>query len=165
MKPLLLIVTLGATLAVSGCGGNANATDVSRSPASGSAFMEVTLPQGTTLPLSLTSSVASDTSAIEDAVTAELTHAITVDGLDVLPAGARLSGVVIEVDGSGRVTGRAMIRFRFRSLRTGNTHYNVETAGVSPLATGTTAQEVRLGPGADVSTYLTVPLRVRVLRN
>ena len=165
MKPLLLIVTLGAALAVSGCGGNANATDVSRSPTSGSAFTEVTLPQGTTLPLSLTSSVASDTSVIEDAVTAELTHAITIDGRDVLPAGARLSGVVTEVDSSGRVTGRAMIAFRFRFLRAGNTQYSVETAGLTSQAPLIKEKEVRLGPGADVSTYLTVPLTVRVLRN
>jgi hypothetical protein len=159
MKPLLLVVILGAALAVSGC--EASAKDDSLTPA-GSAFTEVTLPQGTSLPLSLTSSVASDTSAVEDAVTAELTHPITVDGRDVLPAGARLSGVVTEIDRSGRLKGRAMIRFRFRFLHAGNTHYNVETAGVSPQAPSITQPEVRLGPGANVTTYLTVPLTVRV---
>ena len=95
MKPLLPIVTLAAALAFTGCGANANAK-----PATGSASTEVTLPQGTTLPLSLTSSVASDTNAVEDAVTAELTHTVTLDGRDVLPAGATLSGVVTVVDGS-----------------------------------------------------------------
>jgi hypothetical protein len=65
----------------------------------------------------LTSSVGSDTSAVEDAVTAELTHAVTMDGRDVLPAGATLSGVVTVVDGSGRLRGRAMIGFRFRFHR------------------------------------------------
>jgi len=159
MKPMLLTVTLGAALAVSGCG--ANAKD-GLSPATGSAFTEVTLPQGTRLPLSLTSSLASDTSVVEDAVTAELTHAVTLDGRDVLPAGARLSGAVTEVDRSGRLKGRAMIRFRFRFLRAGNAQYNVETAGVSPQAPSIAQPEVRLGPGADVTTYLTVPLSVRV---
>jgi hypothetical protein len=163
MNTQLLVVTLGAALAVSGCG--TNAKDASLSLATGSAFTEVTLPQGTQLPLSLTSSVGSDTSAIEDVVTAELTHAVTVDGRDVLPAGARLSGAVTDVDGSGQVRGRILVAFRFTSLRTGNTRYNVETAGLSPQAPAAKAQEVRLGPGADVTTYLTVPLTVRVVRN
>lgn len=161
MNTQLLVVTLGAALAVSGCG--TNAKDGSLSPATGSAFTEFTLPQGTKLPLSLTSSVASDTSLVKDAVTAELTHAITINGRDVLPAGARLSGRVTAVDGSGRLTGRAMIRFRFTFLRAGNTQYNVETAGLSPRAPSSTQQEVRLGPGADVTTRLTVPLTVRVV--
>jgi len=161
MKPQLLAVTLGAALAFTGCGANADAKDGSLSPATGS-FTEVTLPQGTLLPLSLTSSVGSDTSAVEDAVTAELTHAITLDGRDVLPAGARLSGVVTVVDGSGRLRGRPTIQFRVRFLRAGNTQYNVETAGLSPQAPSITQREVRLGPGADVTTYLTVPLTVRV---
>jgi len=162
MKPLLLIVTLGAALAVSGCGANAND---GLSPASGTAFTEVTLPQGTRLPLSLTSSVGSDTSAVEDAVTAELTHAITLDGRNVLPAGSTLSGVVTVVDGSGRLRGKAMIGFRFRFLQAGKTQYRIETAGLSPQAPSLTQREVRLGPGADVTTYLTVPLTVRMLRN
>ena len=73
----------------------------------------MTIPAGTTLPLALTSSVASDTSAVEDSVTAELTSPITIDGRDVLPAGTRLAGVVTGVDDSDRVKGQAMIAFRF----------------------------------------------------
>jgi hypothetical protein len=162
MKPLLLIATLGAALAFTGCGANANAKDNS---ATGSAFTEVTLPQGTQLSLSLTSSVGSDTSAVDDAVTAELTHAVTMDGRDVLPAGATLSGIVTVVDVSGRLRGRAMIGFRFRFLQAGKTQYRVETAGLSPQGPSLTQPEVRLGPGADVTTYLTVPLTVRVPSN
>jgi hypothetical protein len=168
----------------------------------------VTIPAGTTLALALTSSVASDTSAVEDKVTAELTRPITIEGREVLPAGTRVSGVVSEVDGSGRVKGRAMIALRFQSISAGNTQYNVQVESVSRLApatkgedatkigigagagaviggivggkegaakgaaigggagTGvvlaTKGQEVRLGPGDDVTTQLTAPLRVRV---
>jgi hypothetical protein len=69
-------------------------------------YREVTIPPGTTLPLALTSSMASDTSAVEDPVTAELTRAASIDGREVLPAGAQLEGIVTEVDDSGRVKGR-----------------------------------------------------------
>ena len=224
----LLILALGAAMATAACGTTASdATDVplasGNGPAAGTAsqpaaanvaadpgpvYRDVTIPAGTTLPLSLTSSVASDTSAVEDAVSAELTRAITINGRDVLPAGAQLNGHVTEVDGSGRVKGRAMVAFRFTSLRTGGDHYEVQSSPLSHLApatkgedatkigigagagaviggllggkdgaakgaavgggagTGvvlaTKGQEMRLGPGADVSTKLTAPLTVRV---
>jgi len=216
----LLILTLGAALAGGACGTTASdATDTSLpSERSASAsttqrapgYRETTIPTGTTLSLALTSSVASDTSAVEDSVTAELTNAITIDGRDVLPAGTRLAGVVTAVDDSNRVKGRAMIAFRFTSLRTGDARYDLEAAPLSRLAPATKSEdatkiavgagagaviggllgggdgaakgaaigggagtgvvlatkgrEVRLGPGADVTTRLTAPLTVRVGR-
>jgi hypothetical protein len=224
----LLILALGAALATSACGttasdatdsplasGNGAAAGTAAQPAVANAaaaprpaYRDVTIPAGTMLPLSLTSSVASDTSAVEDAVTAELTRAITIDGWDVLPAGATVGGHVTEVDGSGRVKGRAMIAFRFTSLRTGTEQYDVQSSPLAHMApatkgedatkigigagagaiiggilgggdgaakgaaigggagTGvvlsTKGQEMRLAPGADVSTQLTAPLTVRV---
>jgi len=227
MKSLLVVLTVGAALVTSACGtDSADATDTalsSESAAAGAAarpplvnaagparqvYRDVTIPTGTTLPLALTSSVASDTSVIEDAVSARLTHAITIDGREVVPAGARLDGVVTDVDGSGRVKGRAMIAFRFTSLQTGNEHYDVQAAPLTHVApatkgedatkigvgagagaviggiiggkdgaakgaaigggagTGvvlaTKGQEIRLAPGADVTSQLTAPLTVRI---
>lgn len=220
----LLILTLGAALATAACSTTASDTgDVSlgseKVAASGAgavaklfrpANREVTIPIGTTLPLTLTSSVASDSSALEDAVTAELTRPITIDGRDVLPAGTRLTGIVTGVEDSGRVKGRAIIAFRFTSLRTGDARYDVQTeplshqaaatkgedaakigvgagagavigaivGGKKGAATGaavgggagtgvvlaTKGREVRLAPGADVTTHLTAPLTVRIGR-
>ena len=231
----LLILTLGVALAASACGTNASdATDtplnsendaVAGEPASartapsarpvatataprGPVYREVTIPSGTTLPLTLTSSVASDTSVVEDAVTADLTRAITIDGRDVLPAGVRLAGTVTDVDDSGRVKGRAMIAFRFTSLWTDGQQYDVQTAALSHVAPATKGEdatkigigagvgaaigglfggkdgaakgagigggagtgvvlatkgkEMRLAPGADVTSQLTAPLTIRV---
>jgi hypothetical protein len=72
---------------------------------------------------------------------------------------------VTEDDGTGRLRGRAMIGFRFRFPEAGNAPYTIETAGLSPQAPSNLHRDVRLGPGADVTTYLTVPLTVRVLGN
>src|SRR5688500_538476 len=107
----LLALTLGAALAATACGTASDATDsalsapddkataaasdnvtaggdTKKAPAAARVtYRDVTLPSGTTLPLSLTSSMASDTSAVEDPITAELSRAITVDGHEVLPAG------------------------------------------------------------------------------
>jgi hypothetical protein len=113
------------------------------------AYREVTIPAGTSLPLTLTSSIASDTSVVEDVVSAELTRAITMDGRDVLPAGSRLTGHVTEVDDSGRVKGRAMIAFRFTSLRAGSTQHDVQTEALSHLAPATKGEDAtKIGIGA-----------------
>jgi hypothetical protein len=229
----LLALTLGAALAASACGTAASdATDSALSPENDKAvagatdktaagvgakkapaaarvtYRDVTLPSGTTLPLSLTSSIASDTSGLEDPVTAELTRAITVDGREVLPAGTQLAGHVTAVDDAGHVKGRASIAYRFTSLRTGGERYDVRTAPVSHLAPATKSEdatkigigagagaiiggilgggdgaakgaaigggagtgvvlatrgrEMRLAPGADVTSQLSAPLTIRV---
>jgi len=221
----LLILTLGAALAGGACGtsasdatdmplasGNDAATGAAAGPAAAAqarpVYRDVTIPAGTTLPLVLTSSVASDSSAVEDAVSARLTQAITVDGREVVPAGALLDGVVTDVDGSGRVRGRAMIAFRFTSLRTGDTQYDMQAAPLTHVADATKGEdaakigigagagaviggllgggdgaakgaaigggagtgvvlatrgdEIRLAPGADVTSQLTAPLTVRL---
>ena len=167
----LLILTLGAALAAGGCGTTASDTaDTPLSSEGGPAaeessqragarrpaparptYRDVTIPTGTTLPLALTSGVASDTSAVEDAVAAELTRAITIDGREVLPAGTRVAGHVTDVDNSGRVKGRAMIAFRFTSLRTGDQQYDIRTEPLShmaPATKGEDATKIGIGAGA-----------------
>lgn len=171
-------------------------------------FREVTLPAGTTLRLDLMSSVASDTSKVEDPVRAELRQAVSVDGTTVLPVGTELVGTVTDAERSARVKGKARIAYRFHSLRHDDERYEISTApiaheaksqkakdmtkvgigagvgaavggllgGGSGAAKGaaiggaagtgavlaTRGEEVRLGPGADVTTRLTEPLTVRV---
>lgn len=171
-------------------------------------YKDVTLPVGTTLRLDLKSSVASDTSKVEDTVRAALRQAVVVDGQTVLPTGTELVGTVTDVERSGRVKGRARIAYRFSSLRHDSERYDIKTAtiaheaaatkkkdatkiaigagagaalgailgGGSGAAKGaaigggagtgavlaTRGDEVRRGPGADVTTRLTAPLTVRV---
>ena len=171
-------------------------------------YKDVTLPAGTTLRLDLKSSVASDTSKVEDTVRAALRQAVVVDGQTVLPTGTELVGTVTDVERSGRVKGRARIAYRFSSLRHDLERYDIKTAtiaheaeatkkkdatkiaigagagaalgailgGGSGAAKGaaigggagtgavlaTRGDEVRRGPGADVTTRLTAPLTVRV---
>jgi hypothetical protein len=171
-------------------------------------YKEVTLPAGTSLRLDLASSVASDTSKVEDVVRAELRQAVMVDGQAVLPAGTELVGTVTDVARSGRVKGRARVAYRFSSLRHDSERYDISTAPIAHQAeptkkkdavkigigagagaaigailgggsgaakgaaiggaggTGavlaTRGEEVRRGPGANVTTRLTAPLTVRV---
>ena len=111
----------------------------------------MTIPSGTSLPLALTSGIASDTSALEDAVSAELTRAISINGREVLPAGTRLTGFVTAVDDSNRVKRRASISFRFTSLHAADTQYDLQSAALlcqAPATKGEDAAKIGIGAGA-----------------
>jgi hypothetical protein len=214
----LWMLTFGAALTVCACGTAASdaglpldsngATGVAAAAPRRPRLVDVTIPAGTRLPLSLTGAVASDTSRAEDAVAATLTRAVTIDGREVLPAGTPLTGIVTRADDSNRVKGRANVTLAFTSLRVGDRQYDVSSAPSSHTASATKGEdatkigigagagaliggllggkdgaakgavvgggagtgvvlatkgkEVRLGPGADVTTSLTAPLTVRV---
>lgn len=220
MQKWTLAMLAAAALTV-GCGGSSaapgadgtEAAEAAGAPAKPAAaraptFREVTLPAGTTLPLELRTAVASDSSNVEDAVRATLKRTVSVEGVEVLPAGAEVMGAVTAVDRAGRVKGRARVAFRFTSLEHDGDRYDIRTESVSRLAEATKGEdaakiaggaaagaviggilgggggaakgaaiggaggtgvvlatrgkEVRLGPGASVTTKLTAPLTVRV---
>lgn len=101
------------------------------------AYREITLPAGTVLPLTLESTVASNTSRVEDRVRARLRRAIVVQGRTVLPAGTAVSGIVTEARQAGRVKGRGRVGVRFTNLSAYDDHYRVRTSSVVREAPGT----------------------------
>ncbi|CAN5685605.1 hypothetical protein BH18ACI5_BH18ACI5_28790 [soil metagenome] len=114
-------------------------------------FREVTIPQGTTLPLELRTSVSSDGSNIEDAVRAKLTRAITIDGVTALPAGTSVTGHVSEVARSAKVKGRARVAFRFTQVDPPgpDESASIRTSTVAREAEGTRKQDAaKIGGGA-----------------
>jgi hypothetical protein len=114
-------------------------------------YKEVTLPAGTTLRLDLKSSVASDTSKVEDTVRAALRQSVVIDGETVLPAGTELVGTVTDVARSGRVKGRARVAYRFSSLRHDAERYDIKTATIAHEAEATKkkdATKIAIGAGA-----------------
>ena len=112
-------------------------------------YREVTLPVGTTLPVELTTTVASDVSEVEDTVRATLRHAVTVDGQEVLPTGTEVAGHVTEVERSGRVKGRARVGFRFTSLRYDDERMPVRTDPIAQEAEATKGEDAtKIGIGA-----------------
>lgn len=79
-------------------------------------YREIVVPAGTALSIELASTVGSATSQVEDPVRGRLRRAITIDGVEVIPAGATFSGTVTAAERSGRVKGRARVAFRFSRL-------------------------------------------------
>ena len=111
---------------------------------------EVTLPEGTALRLELRSAVASDSSAVEDAVSAVLRQAVVVDGQTVLPAGTTFAGHVTDVERSGRVKGVARVAYRFNSFTHDDERYEVNTAPLvheAETTKGDDAKKIAAGAG------------------
>lgn len=115
------------------------------------AFREVTIPAGTTLPLTLQTTVASDTSTVEDLVRATLRRPITIEGTQALPQGTTFIGHVTDAARSAKVKGRARIAFRFTraDLPGEGGQVNVRTGTVSRLAEATKKRDAAtIGGGA-----------------
>jgi hypothetical protein len=74
---------------------------------------------------------------VEDQVRGTVRRAVSVDDIVVIPAGATVTGTVIEATRSGRVKGRARVAFRFSSLDLPGDAERV------PIRTGAIAREAQ----------------------
>lgn len=103
------------------------------------AWRDITLPAGTRLVVVLDTAVGSDTSRVEQPVTAHLSRPIRMQGRTVLAEGTRVSGVVTDAARSAKVKGRAHVAMRFDSLtpRGDDQRYTIRTASVGRTAQGT----------------------------
>jgi len=114
-------------------------------------MMEMTVPSGAPLEITLENSVSSEGSKAEDTVRGKVAKAVVVDGMTVIPAGAPIAGTVLEANPSGRVKGVASISIRFNRVTVANTPYNIRTARISREAEATKgedAKKVGIGAGA-----------------
>jgi hypothetical protein len=116
-------------------------------------FRDVTIPSGTTLSLTLGTSIASDTSKVEDPVRATLRAPVSAEGVEALPSGTAVLGHVTTAERSGKVKGRASIGVRFNTIELpGNAgRESISTATVTRVAATTKkkdATKIGIGAGA-----------------
>jgi hypothetical protein len=88
-------------------------------------YREVTLPAGTRLTLRVGSAYSSASSHVEQGVNATLVSGVHSNGVTVLPAGSRVSGVVSSVERPGRVKGRGMIGLQFTNVIANGERYPI----------------------------------------
>ena len=118
-------------------------------PAAAPQFREVTVPAGTALPLELMTALTSETAIVEAPVRAQLRQALVVDGHTALPAGAVLSGNVIEVARAGRVQGRSRLVFRFTSVEVNGGQGDLRTNPLAFEGEATVGEDAtKIGAGA-----------------
>jgi hypothetical protein len=97
-------------------------------------FENVTVGPDAVMGITLDAAVSSATAKVEDKVTARLTRDVTVTGRVVIPAGAKLEGVVTAVDRGGKFSAQARIGIRFTTLiLADNTQLSVQTEPIYRL--------------------------------
>ena len=133
----LTIGVLAVGMAVAATGAELARAAASESAAP--AWREITIPAGTRLSVVLDSGVGSDTSRVEEPVTAHLSRPVTIGGATVLGTGTQLSGVVTDATRSGKVKGLAHVAVRFTTLtpRGDDQRYRIQTASVGRTAAAT----------------------------
>jgi len=120
-------------------GATAGRADAAPAPA----WREVTIPAGTSLPVVLDTGIGSETSRVEEPVTAHLSKSITIDGATVLAEGSRVSGVVTAATRSAKVKGKAHVAMRFDSVTPhgDDQRYDIQTATVGRTAAATKKED------------------------
>jgi hypothetical protein len=109
----------------------------------------LTIPDGTTLDVTLATAHASDTSRAEEAVRGTLASPVIIDDVTVIPAGATLVGHVTGAQGSGKVKGRAELGIRFERVAVGPVTYDISTKPLYYVAESTKKDDaVKIGVGA-----------------
>jgi hypothetical protein len=100
---------------------------------------EVTIPEGTELPIVLDTAVGSKTSRVEEPVRAHLSRTVSINGQAVLADGTVVNGVVTDATPAAKVKGRAHLAVRFDSItpRGGDERYRIDTAAIGRTAPAT----------------------------
>jgi hypothetical protein len=80
----------------------------------------VEIPSNAVIGIRLDTTVSSETANVEDTVRARVTRPVVVDGITVLPTGARLVGAVTMVERGGKIRERARVGIRFTSVVLGD---------------------------------------------
>lgn len=98
----------------------------------------ITIPAGTSIPITLDTSVGSDISRVDQPVRAHTTSPIVIAGATVVHSGSRVDGVVTDATRSGKVKGLAHLAMRFDTLVSENdARYEIATASIGRTAEAT----------------------------
>lgn len=127
-------LAVGVLLVLCGCGHSSNSSDAtsSNSTASNNAapapLPPLVLDAGTVLTVTLDQTVGTKINTSGDRFVASLAEPVTVDGREVLPAGTKASGTVVEAQPAGRLKGGALLALSLDSLTVQGAKYSIDTS-------------------------------------
>jgi hypothetical protein len=114
-----------------------------------------TVSEGTELRIRLLQPLSSDKSQIGQSFEGTVDSGIRVQGRTVLARGDTVKGVVVNAEGSGRVSGRAKMALKLTQIQTGGKSYDIETNTLSMEAEGTTGRDAgRIAGAAALGTII-----------
>jgi hypothetical protein len=109
---------------------NANGANSSKKGLLGSLFeskKEVTIPEGTQFEVTVDETLASNRNHAGDSFAASLSQPVVEDGKTIIPAGAHLSGRVVDAKDAGRLHVPARLSVALSSVEVEGKPYDVET--------------------------------------
>lgn len=158
---------LALALALGGCG-SASEADV-KSPANGekeaaqggfmdrllSSSRQVVVPEGTMVQVTLDHALSSATNNSGDVFDATVSAPIVVEGATVIPQGARVTGIVVEAQSSGRLKTPGRLELTLTSINVDGTRFDIETSDAGRSGKSHTKRNVILiGGGTAVGAIL-----------
>jgi hypothetical protein len=126
-------------------------------------MMEMEVPAGTPLEITLETPVASDKSKAEDAVRGTVAKEVAVGGMTVIAAGSPVSGTVVEAKESGGGAGRPSITIRFNRVVVASKPYILRTTQIvreAEATKGEDAKKIGIPTGAPVKTTIEEAVKI-----
>jgi hypothetical protein len=91
----------------------------------------VTLPEGTVITVRLNEKVSSKDNSSGDRFTATVAEPVQVDGKDVIPKGAAVTGTVTDAKARGKIKGAASLRLVLDAVTVNEKKYDIRTTAVA----------------------------------
>lgn len=88
----------------------------------------ITVPEGTTITVRLDHGIATDSNRSGDAFEATVARGVTIDGKEVIPAGAPARGHIAEARESGRLQTPAKLVLSLNEVQVDGSWYDIDTA-------------------------------------
>ena len=148
------VLVLSAVFALCGCGGS-NSTQPTSSSQSGAAGSDgsagsvsnaqssqpapappVEVEAGTTLPVTIDQAISSKDNASGDRFEASLAAPVVVNGKEVIPGGAKVTGTVMLAHSAGRFKGNASLEVTLSSITVHGKTYDIQTSSHSESTKG-----------------------------
>ncbi|HEY7097485.1 MAG TPA: hypothetical protein VH437_12225 [Terriglobales bacterium] len=114
-----------------GCSSAPPADGDAASASSAAGADQVTLPAGTVISVRLSNAVGSKISSSGDQFSASVARPVEVDGKEVIPAGAEVSGKVVEAVPQGRFKGAAVLRLVLTSITLNGDSQDIQTSSIT----------------------------------
>lgn len=96
----------------------------------------IVVPSGRVLTVTIDQNISTKENSAGDRFAASLAEPVTVDGVEVLPAGTRATGTITQAESAGHVKGSAMLALTLDSISLHGKKYSVETSSFEEQGKG-----------------------------
>jgi hypothetical protein len=109
------------------------------------------VPAGTSLVVRMGNSITSKTATVGDTFTGSLAHSVAVGGVVAIPAGAGVSGTVVDAKSPGKFKGEGILSIALTAVNVGGAPVSIQSSTYTQIVKGKgkrTAVAVGGGTGA-----------------